>query len=86
MTSTATESAAAGRLLSPAAVQLHGGQAAAAGGGSLPQLLVTRLLHGGSPAAMPNGAEAKPSLGGMPASELKETGSGGPHASTDRDA
>jgi hypothetical protein len=54
--------------------------------GSAAKLLAARMLHASSAASAPNGAEAKPSLGGMPAADLKSTGSGAPGSAGDRDA
>jgi hypothetical protein len=59
---------------------------AATGNGSAANLLAARTLHASGAAGAPNGAEAKPSLGGMPASDLKSTGSGAPGSAGDRDA
>ena len=59
---------------------------AATGNGSGAKVLAARLLYTSSPASAPDGAEAKPSLGGMPASDLKSTGSGAPGSAGDRDA
>lgn len=59
---------------------------AAANNGSAAKLLAARMLHASGTASAPDGAEAKPSLGGMPASDLKSTGSGAPGSAGDRDA
>lgn len=73
-------------LKAPAATSPAAFEPAVAPVSAAARLAGARLLHAGRPAAAPDGAEAKPSLGGMPASDLRKTGSGGPHGAYDRDA